>query len=197
VDECCWIKDAWPVSAHGLGGRAPGSTDCSQNLDSHAVEYAFADGTRALVNGRFAPKCHADFATFIHGTRCAAQFSGNVHAPTVQIYRDHRTSNDNIAWRPEKEGVSPYVAEWSELLHAIRSDQKHNEARRSALANLAALMGRAAVHSGQIITWDQMLASDFAFCPDVGALTEDSPAPVRADAQGRYPAPIPGVWKEV
>jgi hypothetical protein len=32
VDECCWIKDAWPVSAEGLGGCEPGSTDCSQNL---------------------------------------------------------------------------------------------------------------------------------------------------------------------
>ncbi len=97
VDECCWIKDAWPVSAHGLGGRAPDSTDCSQNLDTYSVEYTFADGAKALVNGRFAPKCHADFATFIHGSKCAAQFSGNVHAPTVQIHKDQHTSNDNIA----------------------------------------------------------------------------------------------------
>ena len=33
IDECCWIKDAWPVTAHGVGGRTAGSTDCSQNLD--------------------------------------------------------------------------------------------------------------------------------------------------------------------
>ncbi|MCX8108906.1 MAG: gfo/Idh/MocA family oxidoreductase, partial [Verrucomicrobiae bacterium] len=26
IDECCWIKDSWPVAAHGLGGRAPDST---------------------------------------------------------------------------------------------------------------------------------------------------------------------------
>lgn len=197
IDECCWIKDAWPVSAHGMGGRTPDNTDCSQNLDTYSVEYTFADGTKALVNGRFAPKCHADFATFIHGTKCAAQFSGNVHAPTVQIFNDQRTRNDNVAWRPEKESVSPYVAEWSALLHAIRSDQPHNEVRRSALSNLAALMGRAAVHSGGIVTWDEMLESKFAFCADVGALRESSAAPVLANAEGRYPVPVPGAWTEV
>jgi len=27
--------------------------------------------------------------------------------------------------------------------------------------------------------------------------TKDSPAPLRADSDGRYPVPIPGQWKEV
>ena len=42
IDECFWIKDSWPVAAHGVGGRIAGSTDCSQNLDSYAIEYTFA-----------------------------------------------------------------------------------------------------------------------------------------------------------
>jgi hypothetical protein len=58
-------------------------------------------------------------------------------------------------------------------------------------------MGRAAVHSGKVITWDEAMRSNFQFCPNVSSLTADSPAPVHADAQGRYPAPIPGVWSEI
>ena len=58
-------------------------------------------------------------------------------------------------------------------------------------------MGRAAVHTGKIITWDEMTASKFRFCPDVADLTDDSPAPVRADAHGRYPVPVPGAWSEM
>ena len=88
IDECFWIKDSWPVSAHGVGGRFAGSTDCSQNLDSYSIEYTFADGTKALVTGRYIPDCHNDFATFVHGTKCAGQFSGNVHRPTCRIYKD-------------------------------------------------------------------------------------------------------------
>jgi len=196
VDECCWIKDAWPVAAHGLGGREPNSTDCSQNLHIYAIEYTFADGTKALVNSRAIPRCHNDFATFVHGTRCAAQFSGNVHAPTVHIYKDQRIADDNIAWQPEEEKVSPYQVEWDVLLNAIRQNRPHNEVRRAAFANLASIMGRASVHYQRIVTWDEVMASDFRFCPNVDSLTKESPAPVQADSQGGYPVPVPGAWTE-
>ncbi len=197
IDECCWIKDAWPVEAHGVGGRGPDSKDAAQNFDTYSIEYTFADGTKALVTGRYIPKCHTDFATFVHGTKCAGQFSGNVHAPTVQLYKDQRITPEHIVWRPEREKVNPWQAEWNVLLDAIRNDRPHNETKRAAYSNLAAILGRAAVHSGKIITWEEALASDFTFCDNVDSLTQDSPAPVRADAQGRYPAPIPGACTEV
>lgn len=197
VDECCWIKDAWPVSAHGVGGRVPHSTDCSQNLDSYAIEYTFADGAKALVNGRFLANCYNDFATFAHGTKCAAQFSGMTHAATVQLYKDQRVEKDNIAWAAEAETASPWQAEWNDFLMAIRQNQPYNETKRAALANLAGIMGRAAVHSGQIITWEQATSSQFCFLPDQASVTADSPPPVKPDAEGRYPAPIPGKWTEV
>jgi predicted dehydrogenase len=197
IDECFWIKDAWPASAHGVGGRFAGSTDCSQNLDSYSIEYTFPDGTKALVTGRYIPNCHNDFATFVHGTKCAAKFSGNIHAPTSWLCQDQRIEPSNIAWRSPKETVNPWQAEWDVLLSAIRQDRPHNETRRAALSNLGAIMGRAAVHSGKTITWEEALASTFQFCPNVDALTENSPAPVQADAQGRYPAPVPGQTVEI
>jgi predicted dehydrogenase len=197
IDECCWIKDGFPVAAHGVGGRIANSQDCSQNLDSYSIEYTFADGTKAMVTGRYLPNCYNEFATFVHGTKCAAQFSGNIHAPTVHMYKDQRIAANNIDWKPEAEKVNPWQAEWNVLLDAIRNDRPHNEARRAAYATLAAIMGRAAVHSGKIITWDEILASKFAFCPNVAALTKDCPAPIQADKNGRYAAPIPGAYSEI
>jgi predicted dehydrogenase len=197
IDECFWIKDAWPVAAHGVGGRFAGSTDCSQNLDSYSIEYTFADGAKAQVTGRYIPGCQNDFVTYLHGTKCAARFSGNIHAPNGVIYKDQRIDNDNIAWKPPREKINPWQAEWNVLLDAIRNDKPHNEAKRAALSNLGAIMGRAAVHMGRTITWDEAMASQFQFCPNVADLTADSPAPVQADAEGRYPAPVPGKWTEV
>lgn len=197
IDECFWIKDAWPVSAHGVGGRFAGSTDCSQNLDSYSVEYTFADGTKALVTGRYIPNCENDFATFVHGTKCAAKFSGNIHAPNCWLYQDQRIEQGSVAWRAPRETVNPWQAEWDVLLSAIRNNRPHNEARRAALSNLGAIMGRAAVHTGKLISWEEVMASDFKFCPNVDELTVNSPAPVQADAQGRYPAPIPGKTVEI
>ena len=166
IDECFWIKDAWPVSAHGVGGRIAGSTDCSQNLDSYSIEYTFADGTKALVTGRYIPNCFNDFVTYVHGTKCAGQFSGNIHAPSSQIYKDQRIAADNVAWKPAKETVNPWQAEWHVLLDAIRNDRPHNEARRAALSNLGAIMGRAAVHTGQIVTWDRRHGLEVRVLPE-------------------------------
>jgi predicted dehydrogenase len=197
VDEMCWLKDAWPVAAHGVGGRSPDNVDAGQDLDSYSIEYTFADGTKGLVVARYIANCYPEFATYVHGTKCAAQFSGNIHAPTVSRYKDQRIDRDNIQWQPERERVSPYEVEWKVLLDAIRNDRPHNEVQRSAYSDLATLMGRAAVHCGKIVTWEDALKSEFAFCPNAGSLTSDSPPPVRADAGGRYPAPVPGKWTEI
>jgi len=197
VDEICWIKDAFPVTAHGVGGRRANNVDQGQDLDAYSVEYTFADGTKAMAVARYAPNCFPDFATYLHGTKCAAQFSGNIHAPVVQMYKDQRMVKENIAWKPDREEVAPHQAEWNVLLDAIRNDRPHNEAERAAKSNLATIMGRAAVHMGRIITWDEALASNFQFCPNVDQLTPDTPAPLKADAAGRFPAPIPGEWSEI
>lgn len=198
VDEICWIKDAYPVSAHGVGGRVANSTDCGQNLDSLSIEWTFADGTKAYHVTRWLAKCHSDFGTYIHGTQCAALFPWMFgHRDETQIYRDQRTTRDNIAWRAGKEEGTHWEAEWNVLLDAIRNNKPHNEARRAALSNLADIMGRAAVHSGKLITWEEAMASNFQFCPNLESLTTDSPATLKADAQGHYPVPIPGQWTEI
>ena len=197
IDECCWIKDAWPVAAQGLGGRAPFNLSYGQNLDVYAIEYAFADGTRATVDYRGIPKCDSDFVTFLHGTKRAAQFSGNVHRPTVHTYRDQRAIDENIDWRAGKEPCGPHQAEWNVLLSKIRSDQPHNETERAVYADFVSIMGRAAVHSGKIITWDDVMKSNFQFCQGVDELTLASPSPLPCAADGRYPVPIPGTWQEV
>ena len=197
IDEICWLKDMWPVTAHGIGGRVANSTDHSQNLDSYSVEWTFPDGTKAYDVVRYVAKCHNEFDTFVHGTKCAAQFSGDVHAGTVHTYKDQRCASDNIAWKAPKEQYTPWQAEWNVLLDSIRKDKPHNEAKRAAMTNIADMMGRAAVNSGQVITWDQVMNSNFTWCKDIDNLTPDSPAPVTADAKGYYPVPVPGIWKEV
>jgi hypothetical protein len=104
--------------------------------------------------------------------------------------------DSNIAWRYGKKDDNPYHAEWQLLLDAIRQNKPHNESRRAAEADLAALMGQMATHSGQMITWDQAMNSNFQYVKDIDALTFDTPPPILAGPDGMYDAPVPGKTKE-
>ena len=54
-------------------------------------------------------------------------------------------------------------------------------------------MGRMAAHTGRTVTFDEILNSDHEFAPNIEKLSMDSPAPLLADADGKYPIPMPGL----
>jgi predicted dehydrogenase len=194
IDECCWMKDAWPVSAKSSGGRHYRGNNIDQNFDSYTTEFTFADGAKFILEGRTMPGCHNEFASYAHGTRGSATISSNGHAPShCRIFRSQRQVTADIAWRCQNNEPDPYQLEWNDLFHAIRNNQPYNEVRRGAEASLITAMGRMSAHTGQIITRDQMLNLDHEFAPHVDQLTLTSDAPIQADANGKYPVPQPGV----
>ena len=77
----------------------------------------------------------------------------------------------------------------------IRDDKPYNEVKRGAEASLVAVMGRFAAHTGQLVTFDQMMNHDHELAPDVDKLALDGPSPLRASPDGKYPVPEPGIRK--
>ena len=204
IDECCWMKDAWPVRAHATGGRHYRGNSVDQNFDNYSVEYTFADGTRLFFTGRSEQGCFDEFASYAHGTKGSAIISTNVHTPgRVRIFKDQNPNlrdyrGANVAWafsQPNQPEPDPYQLEWDDLVTAIRENKPYNEAKRGAIASLVTSMGRMAAHTGQVITYDDMLDCEHEFAPDVDKLTMDSPAPLQAGADGKYPVPEPGIKK--
>jgi hypothetical protein len=47
------------------------------------------------------------------------------------------------------------------------------------------------------VTWEQALNSNFEYVKDIDHMTMNTPAPIRAAADGTYAAPKPGASKEV
>ena len=87
----------------------------------------------------------------------------------------------------------PYQNEWNSLIAAIIEDRPYNEVDTGVKTSLVTSMGRMAAHTGQEITYDEILNGEFEFAPDVERMTEDGPAPVMPDADGLYPVPMPGL----
>jgi predicted dehydrogenase len=194
IDECCWMKDAWPVEAKATGGRHYRGDSIDQNFDTYSVEYTFADGTKLLLEGRNMRGCHQEFASYAHGTKGSAVISTSGHSPArCRTYKGHRFVEGDLTWRFPGEEPDPYQLEWERLMEAVRSDKPHNECKRGAEASLVTSMGRMAAHTGRVITFDQILNCDHEFAPDVDKLTADSPAPLKAGPDGKYPVPRPGI----
>jgi predicted dehydrogenase len=198
IDECCWMKDAWPVSAKGSGGRNYRGDCIDQNFDTYSVEYTFGDGTKLYLEGRNIPGCNQEFASYVHGSKCAAIISSNSHSPSrCKIYKGQKFNRSDIVWQYPQPEPNPYQVEWDHMVHAIKKDKLYNEVRRGAEASLVTAMGRMAAHTGQVITFDDMLNCKSEFAPDVDKLTMTSAAPLQMDKiTKRYPIPQPGIIRD-
>jgi predicted dehydrogenase len=196
IDECCWMKDAWPVQAKAIGGRHYHNDGSDQNFDAYSVEYIFADGARLFLEGRYMVGCFDEFASYAHGTKGSASISATTHTPNSKIYKTQQINNaDDLAWAYPRKPQLHYQKEWDDLIDAIRENRSYNEVKRGVEASLVTSMGRMAAHTGKIITFDDMLNSDHEFAPGVDKFTMSSPAPVALNSDGKYPVPVPGMSK--
>ena len=204
VDHLCWMKNAWPVKAQALGGRhyrqdPDGNPYVDQNFDSYSVEYTFADGARLIMDGRCMNGCNDIYSSYAHGSKgMAIVASHGDFSPPSKIFKGQAPQRSGLLWTsknvPGEE--DPYQNEWNSLLDAIRNDKPYNETKRGVEASLVSSMGRMATHTGQEITFDDMLNCEHEFAPGADKFTMNSAAPVKADKDGKYPVPMPGISKK-
>jgi len=197
IDECSWMKGAWPTQAHALGGRHYRGNSLDQNFDTYDVEYTYPDGTKLFYQGRNMDGCTAAFSSYAHGTKGSAIITTSSHTPgKVRTFRTQLMDGAEPIWRYPQPEKSPYRLEWEDLVDAIRNNKPYNEVKRGAEASLVTSMGRMAAHTGNTITYEQMLNCPHEMAPDVDKFTMDSPAPIRPGADGKYPVPQPGLVKD-
>ena len=195
IDVCCWVKDAWPVSAQGMGARQT-RTEADQLFDQYGAEYTYPDGTRMSAQGRHIANCFDFFGCVIQGATGSAVLGEGINDP--RVYRGHQRAAGDVIWRYRGPASDQYQREHDLLFDAIRKDQPYNETERSAKSNLVAIMGRMACESGQTVTFDAALNSDLELAPGLDQLTSlEDPAPVQPDAAGHYPIAMPGQTRAV
>ena len=190
IDVCCWVKNAWPSSVQGMGGRQT-RTETDQLFDQYFAEYTFPDGTRLAAQGRHINNTYAFFGDIIHGTTGSAVLGEGI--PSPRIFQGHHAKPNALVWQYRGEPTDAYQIEHDLWFDAIRNNKPHNETDRCAKACLTAIMGRMACESGQTITWEDALNSNRVLAPGLAEIQSfDDPAPVMPDADGRYPIAKPG-----
>ena len=103
--------------------------------------------------------CYEEFASYAHGTKGLGRHFDRRHTPGRSAASTRATTSprSELAWAFPQPEPNPYQLEWDDLIDAIRHDKPYNEVKRGAEASLVTAMGRMAAHTGQVVTYDEML----------------------------------------
>ena len=190
IDVGCWVKDAWPVKALGFGGRSMPNLG-GQMFDSWYAEFEFADGTHFSSHCAERSNTFYLYNDFAYGTKGSAVIMDNIGQAKSRLYKSHSMVPANLLWAYQGEEPNPYQVEHIRLFDAIRNDKPYNEGYRACEANFASLLARAAINSGKVVTWDEIVKSELKLS-DIDNMTFDSEPPVKPNPDGSYPYAIPG-----
>ena len=104
---------------------------------------------------------------------------------------DGKIEGEN-AWKFRGENVSGHQQEQTDLIAAMRAGKRYNEGYVGANSSMTAVLGRLANYSGKVVTWDDAVNKGVSEFPK--SMEWNADAPVKKDANGDYPIPMPGVY---
>ena len=185
LDVGNWVMNDYPTECHGMGGRGV-RTDkkFGEIYDHFAVEYTYGNGAKMFSQCRHQRATWGSVDEYAHGTKGASDISGAVITGANE-------------WRFPRRGPknNPYQTEHDTMFAAIRAGEPYNEAENGAMSTLTAIMGRAAVYSGKIVTQQQVLDSQLDLMPE--SFAWDAMPKNLPNADGEYAIAIPGVTKAI
>lgn len=171
IDVINWFLGKHPISAIGFGGRARRLT--GDQYDYFSVDFDYGNGMHSQSMSRQIDDCANSRGEMIMGTEGYTNCKNTIY-----------NLDGSVKWKYEGNNqTSPYVQEHIDLITAIRTNKPVQEAERTAVSTLSAIMGRTAAYTGNKITWEQMMESTSKLGPDKY---------VMSDVDMEFDVPIPG-----
>jgi len=182
IDKGAWaLREQTPVKAFGSGGRSScfGSV-YGDVFDHEAVVFEYANGVRMYANVRAQDGCYSEVSDTLLGTKGRCDLLKN-------------SIEGETKWQYDGPKSNMYDAEHVVLFDAVRAGQPVNDGVRMVRSTMLSLLGQMVCYNGQQMTWEQALNSPWRAGPD--AISWEMEPPAKADANGTYPVPIPGITK--
>jgi predicted dehydrogenase len=167
IDFVNWVMGTHPVKVVASGGISwrKGNELYGNIYDHMASDFEYANGVRYSSHCRQYPRgLHTDVSDLIVGTK--------------GVSKGTDLSTD--------QGINPYVQEHIDLVNSIRGTGPYqNQGMSVAESTMTAIMGRESAYSGQLITWDMIMASKQDLMPKAFGY-EEKMGPVELPEPGKY-----------
>ncbi|MCR4414142.1 MAG: Gfo/Idh/MocA family oxidoreductase [Thermoguttaceae bacterium] len=189
IDIANWVMNGHPVRANGMGGRQVRTgRGNGQIYDHFCVEYEHEHGVRHFCQARQIGGCWEHVSDNVHGTKGVMTLGSGPYGTGKAGYRTEKQLLEDFG------GRNPYQQEHVDLQASIRGDGPYVfDGDHGADSSFTAVLGRMAVYSGRVVTWDEAVRSELNLLPAKLAL--DADPPVLPDADGFYPVAMPGQTK--
>lgn len=187
LDVINWLKNGYPVTAQGMGGReVRKGKEHGEIFDHHFIEFTYADGSKMFSQCRHIPNTWNAVSEFAHGSKGRADISGG------KIY----DGNNKIIWKTDG-GRDGHQQEHHDLFANLRQGIFPNEGEWGAKSTMTAIFGRMASYSGQMLSWEEAMESKISLADIDQMKSFDDKAPLQPGEDGFYPVPVPGVTEVI
>ena len=130
--------------------------------DNFSIDFTMENGIHLHSMCRQIDGCATNVSEFIQGTK------GSWNSAEMEI----KDNAGNVIWKYDGEAeknahtqTNPYVLEHVNWVNCIRGGKPIEQASETAVANMAAIMGRESAYTGAETTWDAMTASPLDYTP--------------------------------
>jgi predicted dehydrogenase len=145
LDIANWYLGRPPSSAIGFGGRARRQT--GNQFDFFSIDFDYGEEAHVHSMCRQVDGCYNAVREFFVGTEGSMWGAGKVTS----------TNGKEIKVPEFQVHGNPYVEEHVALLRGILESKPLNEAQAVAEATMAAIMGRIAAYTGQLVRWSDLM----------------------------------------
>jgi predicted dehydrogenase len=160
LDVFTWFTGLKPVSAVGFGSRQRRVT--GDQYDNFSVDFEMENGIHMHSMCRQIDGCANNVSEFIQGTQ------GSWSSATMEI----KDPAGNLLWKFDEEAekaafkqTDPYTLEHVNWINHIRSGKPIDQASETAVANMAAIMGRESAYTGAKTTWETLTVAGLDYTP--------------------------------
>jgi predicted dehydrogenase len=162
LDVVNWyLGDAHPEKAVGMGGRW--RRPSGDQYDFFSIDFTYDSDVHVHSMCRQIGGCTNNVSEFVRGTKGSSNCVNEIRRTNGTTAWEYQYGEDDEGNRV---GPRPYVQEHIDFVTAIRNNEPVNEAERTAVATLTAIMGRISCYTGKEVTWDEMMESDLKLGPD-------------------------------
>ena len=167
LDVAHWFTGLHPVKAVGFGSRQRRVT--GDQFDNFSVDFVYENGMHVHSMCRQINGCEINVSERLVGSKGVTNCKDTIWDLKGQVVWKYEYPIGQDGKPMTNVKISPYDQEHIDLVTAIRTGKPINEAEKTAISTLTAIMGRISSYTGKLVTWDEMMNSDLKLGPKVFA----------------------------